>query len=144
MGIFLETVELINRAPVNLTVKFDGQEKTLKPGSNWVPYVTVEFAKNQNPIMGSQDPYNPHISGCSYLVGIAGTKDPVTPLTPEEWETHLGRPCREDEQVLFEDRYGSDPKAKLVTYGKGKRTNARSRNDAGTSPTGNADFSGKV
>lgn len=142
-GIFAETIDLVNRAPVDLSVVFDGQSKTLKPGSNLVPKIVVSCAKNQNPIMGSGDPYNPHASGCSYLVGVRGSKDPIDPLTPEEWADHLGKPCREDVQQLFEDRYGNDPKAKLVLLNKGKKTTARSRHDAGSSPSGLADFSSK-
>ncbi len=144
MGIFLEQVILFNRAPIALIVQFDGQCKTLEPGNNTVPGVTVQFAKNQNPIMGSQDPYNPHISGGRYLVGVVGTKDDVTPLTKEEWDAHLGAPCREDVQRLFDDKYGSDPKAKLQTYGKGRKTTASSRHDAGSSPSGNSEFSGRT
>ncbi len=144
MGIFLEQVELINRAPVTLTVQFDGQCKELKPGSNFVPAVTVPFAKNQNPIMGTQNPYDPHISGCRFLVGVKGTKDPIEPLTVEEWEEHLSRPCREDERQIFEDRYGNDPKAKQLVRGKGRKTTANSRYDAGAAPAGNSDFSSKA
>lgn len=142
MGIFHESVELFNRAPIDLTVTFDGQAKTLKPGLNSVPAVVVPYAKNQNPIMGSQDPYNPNISGCRFLVGVPG-KDECKPLTKAEWEDHLSRPCREDEQRWFEDRYGNDPKAKLVTHGKGRKNTAQSRYDAGSAPTGTAEFSGK-
>jgi hypothetical protein len=142
-GVFSEQVELINRAPVELSVMFDGQTKTLVPGSNIVPRIVVPFAKNQNPIMGTQDPYNPHITGCQYLVGVAGTKDPVKFLTNEQWEEHLGKPCREDVDQLFEDRYGADPKAKLVVLNKGRKSTARSRHDAGSSPKGNSTFSGK-
>lgn len=147
-GIFQDMVELINRAPIDLSVQFDGQSKVLAPGSNMVPKVVVPFAKNQNPIMGTQDPYNPHISGCQYLVGVRAPegqkqKEPIKFLTNEEWADHLGKPCREDVQQLFEDRYGTDPKAKLVMLNKGKATTARSRHDAGASPSGNADFSGK-
>jgi len=143
MGIFLEHVQLFNRAPVALTVQFDGQCKTLEPGPNTVPGIVVQYAKNQNPIMGSQDPYNPHIDGGKYLLGVVGTKDDVTPLTKEEWEAHTNAPCREDVQRLFEDRYGSDPKAKLVAFGKGRKTTANSRYDAGASPAGNSEFSSK-
>ena len=155
-GIFQDMVELVNRTPLELdekaaeiSVQFDGQSKTLVRGSNMVPRIVVPFAKNQNPIMGTQDPYNPHISGCQYLVGVkapAGNKqkDPIEPLTMEEWNDHMGKPCREDVQQLFEDRYGTDPKAKLVLLNKGKKTTARSRHDAaGSSPMGNAEFSGK-
>lgn len=139
-GIFQETVTLINRAPVDLTVQFDGQCKTLTPGPNEVPNAVVAYAKNQNPIMGTQDPYNPHISGCRYLVGVRGTKDNCKPLTKAEWEEHLNRPCREDERQWFADKYGNDPKAKLVTYGKGRQTAATSRYDAGGAESGKAAF----
>lgn len=143
-GIFQETIELINRAPIPLSVTFDGQSKTLTPGSNFVPRIVVSFAKNQNPIMGTQDPYNPHMSGCQYLVGVKGTKDPIKPLTKAEWEDHCKRPCREDEQQWFADKYGSDPKAKLVTHGKGRKSTANSRYDAGASVSGTSEFSGKA
>lgn len=143
-GIFPETVELFNRAPIELSVCFDGQSKALTPGKNLVPRMVVPFAKNQNPIMGTADPYNPHMSGGQYLVGVVGTKDNCTPLTKDEWEEHLRRPCREDEQILFQDKYGNDPKAKLVVHGKGRRTTASSRSDAGSAPRGAADFSGKA
>ncbi len=136
MGIFLEQVELFNRAPVDLTVQFDGQCKTLKPGKTTVPGVVVQYAKNQNPVMGSQDPYNPHISGAQYLVGVVGSKDNCEPLTAEEWADHLNQPCRENVQQWFEDNYGSDAKAKLVARGKGKKTTANSRYDAGSSVLG--------
>jgi hypothetical protein len=132
MGIFFEQVTLINRAPIDLTVMFDGQCKTLTPGENIVPRVVVEFAKNQNPIMGSANPNDPSISGGRYLVGVKGALDEeVEPLTPEEWEAHLGRPCRINEEEAFQERYGGDPKARLVVHGKGRKTTANSRNEAG-------------
>ena len=71
MGIFYEMCELVNRAPVNLQVMFDGQVKTLTPGKNIVPKAVVMFAKNQNPIMGSGSPHDPSVHGCRYLVGVA-------------------------------------------------------------------------
>ncbi len=133
MGIFFEQVTLINRAPVNLTVMFDGQCKTLTPGENIVPRVVVEFAKNQNPIMGSANPNDPSIDGGQYLVGIKDGPpgEQTEPLTPEEWEAHLGRPCRIDEEEAFRERYGADPKARMVVHGKGRKTTANSRNEAG-------------
>ncbi len=147
MGIFYENVVLINRAPVNLTVTFDGQSKTLVPGENSVPAIVVEFAKNQNPIMGSGDPNNPHISGGRYLVGVKGSPDPTdetTPLTKDEWEDHMRRPCREDEEAAFQERYGSDPKAKMVLHGKGRKSTANSRTEAGAgNGPANVSFSGR-
>lgn len=145
MGIFFEQAVLINRAPINLTVTFDGQAKTLVPGENIVPLVVVDYAKNQNPIMGKQDPNNPNISGGKYLVGVKGGYDEETePLTIEEWEAHLNRPCRTDEQEAFIERYGGDPKARMVIHGKGRKTTANSRTEAGSGngPT-NVNFSGR-
>lgn len=133
MGIFHEMCVLVNRAPVNLTVMFDGQCKTLTPGKNYVPKCVVMFAKNQNPIMGSASPHDPTLAGCRYLVGVAEEGDDVEPLTPEEWEEHLNRPSREDEQESFREKYGNDPKARLVTLNKGRKSTARSAYEAGAS-----------
>jgi hypothetical protein len=144
MGVFQETVQLVNRAPVNLTVTFDGQSKTLVPGVNSIPQVSVSFAKNQNPIMGSHDPYNPHANGARYLVGVIGSKDPIEPLTEAEWEAHLGAPTRDDFQRIFDDKYSANPKARLVIKGAGKKTSANSVFDAGGSPQGNSEFTGKA
>lgn len=94
MAVFHELVELFNRTPVDLSVRFDGQEHTLEPGWNTVPKIVVPFAKNQHPVMGSGDPDNPSIRGTEYLVGQKGTKDNCLPLTEEEWDAHLGKPCR--------------------------------------------------
>lgn len=139
MGIFYELVEIVNRAPVNLTVRYDGQEMTLKPGSNRLPRQAWQYAMNQNPIMGSQSPEDPSIYGARFLVGLA--EDPVTypcdMLTVEEWEDHLKRPMRLDELALFEERYGGDPKARMVLHGgRGRAASAaRSRSDAGRGET---------
>ncbi len=133
IGIFYEMCELTNRSPVNLTVQFDGQCKTLTPGKNVVPVAVIQFAKNQNPIMGSQSPHDPTIAGAQYLVGCAEFGDDVEPLTEEEWADHLGKPSRADEQEAFQERYGGDPKARLVVQGKGRKTTARSGYEAGGS-----------
>lgn len=133
MGIFYEMCTLVNRAPVNLQVMFDGQVKTLTPGKNIVPKAVVMFAKNQNPIMGSGSPHDPSVAGCQYLVGVAEFGDDVTPLTEEEWETHLDKPARDNMDEAFEERYGNDPKAKMVILNKGRKTAARSAYEAGAS-----------
>jgi len=128
MGIFYEMVEVFNRAPVALTVRFDGQDTTLKPGKNSIPKVAVSYAKNQQPIMGSADANNPNISGARYLLGIVGI-DECTPLTKEEWEAHLGMPCRIDYDQFMEDRLC--PKEHVEIKGKGKKIQAKSSFDAG-------------
>jgi hypothetical protein len=132
MGIFYDQIEVFNRAPVPLSVRFDGQELTLPPGPGRLPSITIPFAMNQNPVMGSQDPNNPHWSGAQYLIGVVGKSDfPCEPLTKEEWEAHLGRPCRLDEVAIFEEKYSGDPKAKMVTRGQKDKPAARNRYEAG-------------
>ena len=142
MGVFYEHAEVINRAPVELTVTFDGQCKTLQPGKNMIPRVTIPYAQNQNPIMGTQDPNNPSIYGGRYLVGIPGQDLPkdCEPLTAAEWAAHLGEPQRIDSKAAFEERYGSDPKARLVVHGVGRRTTANSKFEAGVGLKGLSTF----
>src|SRR5690349_8881375 len=142
MGIFHEQVEVINRAPINLTVTFDGQQKTLKPGKNMLPRLVVPYAQNQNPIMGSQDPNNPTIVGAKYLISVVGEDLPenLEPLTAEEWADHLGQPQRINSQQAFEEQYANDPKAKLVLRGKKGGVPAKSAYEAGGATKGNSSF----
>ncbi len=128
MGIFQELVTIVNRAPINITGRFDGQEITLVPGENAVPRVTIPFIKNQNPVMGSADADNPNISGAQYLIGVKG-RDNCEPLTKDEWEAHCSRPCRIDEEAFFSDRLNQNEH--LTVRGKGKKTQAKSAFDAG-------------
>lgn len=132
MGLFYEMCEVFNRAPIGLSIVFDGQEISLPPlKATQVPRVAFSNGMNQNPIMGSVDPNNPHISGGQYLIGIVGDPEyPCTPLTEDEWNTHLGKPCRVNELVAFEERYGGDPKARMVVHGKGRKTTANNRSEA--------------
>ena len=142
MGIFQNLVEVVNRAPEDITITFDGQCKTLTPGTNHIPRVTVDYGKNQNPIMGSQSPYNPHISGAKYLIGVVGedTPEDCEPLTAAEWADHLGQPQRENAQLAFEDKYGGDPKAKLVVRGRKGKPAAASVYEAGRGAPGSGTF----
>ena len=134
MGIFLETKKCFNRAPVPLEIRFDGQEFTAPALSEFaIPEIVIPFAKNQHPIMGSVDPYNPSMSGGKYLIGVVG-KDDCTPLTKKEWNAHLEAPTREDQRIVFADKYGNDPKARMVVMGKGRKSTASSRTEAGGSP----------
>lgn len=129
MGIFHEMRRVRNLAPVNLTVKFDGQELTLPPGESDIPKVTVEYAMNQNPIMGTADADNPNISGGQYLVVPVKSKYDREPLSQAEWEEHLRRPCRIDEQAFFEDKLGAHEK--MIVKGAGRKTQAKSLFDKG-------------
>ena len=139
MGLFYEHQQVFNRAPVDITVTFDGQSMGLPPGVSSIPKIAVPFGKNQNPVMGTADPNNPHMSGGEYLLGVVG-EDNCEPLTKEQWEAHLNRPCRFDEVALFEERYGNDPKARMIVHGKGKKTTANSRSDAEAVVRGTSTF----
>ena len=117
MGVFHELVTLVNRAPVPLTVRFDGQEQTIQPGENQIPKISVTCAKNQNPIMGSADADNPSMAGAQYLVGVKDTEDDCTPLTTEEWHTHLGKPSRMNVDDLIVSKL-NPKKERLVVRGR--------------------------
>lgn len=143
MGIFYEQTQIRNLAPEVLEVQFDGQRKRIPLGVSELPSHVVPYAMNQNPIRGTQDPGNPHMSGCKYLVVPVGTEYDREPLTPEEWEEHLARPMRMDEKALWEEKYAADPKARMVVSGKKGKAAAKNRYEAGSSPQGLASFSGK-
>lgn len=139
-GIFLQRIRIFNRAPIALAVFFDGERNTIPPGFYELPAVTLYHAKNQNPIMGSGDPDNPHQSGTRYLITEEGDEDHGKAMTAEEWAEHLGKPCRVDEQAAFNERYANDPKAKLIVRGAKQSSTARNRYEAGSAPKGTADF----
>ncbi len=147
MGIFYKHVPVFNRAPVSLSVRFDGQDIELPPGPATLPEIVIPFALNQHPIMGSQDPNNPHVSGARYLIGVMGQEaiawqaaSNCEPLTRQEWEDHLCRPCRIDEEAVFAEKYANDPKARMVILGKGRKSTASSVQEAGKAPRGEASF----
>ncbi len=138
MGIFQEMVMVVNRTPITLTATFDGQETFLPPGESPLPKVAVNYAKNQNPIMGSADPTNPSLSGARYLLGVKGTHDDCEPLTKEEWDAHCDAACRMDWKSLLEDVVRPDEK--VVVKGKKRGTQAKSAFDAGVRNHGTANF----
>lgn len=140
MGIFQKLVNVYNRAPVELYVMFDGQRKEVPPGLSQLPDITIPYAKNQNPVMGSADPNNPQMSGARYLIVEENHDGYGVPMDRQEWEAHMKRPCRIDEEAAFAERYGNDPKARQVLHGKGKKTIAGSRYEAGGNPGGLASF----
>lgn len=121
MSFFGEIVTLINRAPITLNCRYDGKDVVLQPGENHgFAKVAVIYAKNQNPINGTEDPNNPSIGGCRYLVGVKGSKDNCKPLTKEEWTLHLSKPQRLNRDLIIEER--GDPKSREVVKGKKVRS----------------------
>ncbi len=63
---------LINRTSHQLKYTKDGRDYTLEPGENYVNSDHVRFARVQNPIMGTRDPYTLQ---SQFLVGIKGKDD---------------------------------------------------------------------
>lgn len=142
-GIFIPRVNIFNRAPTTLFVMFDGERSPIPPGISELPQIALRHAENQNPIMGSGDPYNPGAMGTKYLIVVEGEDGWMQPLTKEEWEDHLQRPCRDDENIWFEQQYGNDPKAKLQKRGSRNAVHARNRSDAGGPLNVNAEFTAR-
>jgi hypothetical protein len=91
-----ETVTLINRTSKPLRCMFDGQRFVFQPGPNpGVPVVVVQYAKDQNPVMGTQDRYE--YEGSQYLVGVEAWGDDVSPLEQSDAQERLDRSSIEDE-----------------------------------------------
>lgn len=134
MGVFQELITVVNRAPIPITARFDGQEIVIPVGESPLPSQTINYAKNQNPIMGSQDPLNPSLSGARYLLGVKGTKDNCTPLTKDEWTAHCAAASRMDLADLFEDVLLTNEHVEV--RGKGRQTQARGRQDKGVAVSG--------
>ena len=121
MGIFQQMLKVYNRAPWPISIRFDGQDMVLKPGVNEIPEQVLPNALNQHPLMGSQDPDNPHVTGAEYLIGIIGKekKYPCDPLTPEQIEQQTNNPSRWDYMPMFDGQLGKQDK---VEVRKGKKS----------------------
>ena len=139
MGIFQEMVIVVNRTPVPLNVRFDGQDTVLPPGESALPKVAVGYAKNQNPIMGSADPNNPSLSGARYLLGVKDTHDDCKKLTKDEWDAHCDAACRMDWKALVED-VGVKPGEHYAIKGKKGGVQAKSAFDQGVRNRGTANM----
>jgi hypothetical protein len=132
MGVFHDMVTVINLAPIPLSVTFDGQTTKIPVGESQIPRVTVNYAKNQNPVPGSADMTNPSISGAQYMISVKGYEvDRQTPFTREEWEAFDNKPSRWNVDDHFADQLG--PKEHVVIRGtKAKnKVQAKSSFDAG-------------
>lgn len=62
---------LVNRTQHQLTYVKNGREHKLEPGENWVNSDVIRFAKAQNPVRGSKDPYSLSFES---LVGLKAGK----------------------------------------------------------------------
>jgi len=143
MGIFFKRTKIFNRAPVELSVFFDGQREPIPSGFYELPDQTIYMAKNQNPIMGTGEADNPHVSGTQYLICEEADPGFGVALSEAEWDEHLQRPSRVNEEAAFAEKYQNDPRAKLVVRGKGKKSTAASRYEANAVVRGTAEFTSR-
>lgn len=131
LGMYRESVTLVNRTNRDLTVRYDGEDLVLHPGDNpGFPADAAPYAKRQNILMGSRHPLNPmkFIS----LFGVKGTKDDCTPIPDEVMESadkkleimdrdgeHWGEPLEKKVQLLRKRRWSVDEAAVAMPEGIG-------------------------
>jgi len=115
MGVFHEQMAVVNRAPWPLSVTFDGAEMSLQPGPGFIPRQVWSYALNQNPLMGSQDAYNPNVSGAEYLIGDPAkpTKYPCDLLTREQVESQRNKLLCYNYEELMEPKLGKRDKIEI-------------------------------
>lgn len=78
----MQYVKLVNRTGRKLKGTWDGKIYEIAPnGAYQFPLAVAQAIKRQNPIMGSEDPYNMTMD---YLVGIEEEGDPIDALTDEQ------------------------------------------------------------
>jgi hypothetical protein len=84
LGVFRDSVTLVNRTDRNLNVRYDGEDITIVPGENQgFPKIAVPYAKRQNPLKGSKHPIDPRIF--ISMVGVKARpnekqKDDISPI----------------------------------------------------------------
>lgn len=137
MGVFQEMTTVVNRTSKPLNVRFDGQDFLLQPNYtaegerikgvvNQIPSQTVAYAKSQNVLMGSEDPFDP--SEYAVLIGVvakAGQK--------QKDEISFCEQSNEPTRVKLSEYLGDDPTIKEIKLG-GRQTPAARRGET-TGPT---------
>ena len=137
MGVFQELVTVINRTSKPLNVRFDGQDFELKPNYNvegelikgvvnQIPSQTVIYAKSQNVLMGSEDPFDP--SEFVVLIGAVAKKG-----QKQKDDISYCEQSNEPTRVRLKDYLGDDPMIKEIRLG-GRQTPAARRGET-TGPT---------
>ena len=122
MGIFHEQVELVNRTSKVLHLRFDGQDVELQPNydvdgallpdvHNMVPTITAPYAKSQNVLMGSEDPFDP--SEYIVLVGVKVKKG-----QKQKDDISYCEQSNELTRVKLADYLGDDPTIKEIKVGR--------------------------
>ncbi len=82
----MQHVTLVNRTTRNLEGLWDGKHYTLAPGKHSFPDTLAMKFKDQNPVMGSLDPYTGRMDS---LIGIEEYRDDCSPIEQsdaiEQW-----------------------------------------------------------
>lgn len=73
----MEFVTLVNRSSKTLNGTWAGRQREITPGQHQFPLVEALKYKEQNPIMGSEDPYTMQKE---YLIGIVENGDDISPV----------------------------------------------------------------
>jgi hypothetical protein len=126
MGFFHEQVEIVNRTSKPLNVRYDGQDMTIPPGYDkdgkrikdqhiMVPRMIIQYALNQNVLMGSEDPQSP--SHFDSLVGFIEPKEKKT-----KWYHDIGYHEQSEEltRVPLREYLEDDPQVKNIVV-RGRR-----------------------
>ena len=95
---------IINRTSLPLDVTFNARTYILKPGKNEnLPYLLSQFAKNQHPIMGTEDPFvvteRPYQGG-QWKVGVEDTSDDLSPIADDAGADKVERISRDEGNYL--------------------------------------------
>lgn len=70
-------VTLVNRSSKELIGTWNGKRTVIAPGKNSFPEIMAVKFKEQNPVMGTLDPYS---MDRDYLCGIEEYNDPIDPI----------------------------------------------------------------
>lgn len=121
----MEWVTVGNRSSKPLTIMFGGRQFDLPPFPKTVhlPAVVASAGLNQHPVMGTENPYNPH--DVQYLIYVEEWKK--LPKTPIEQSESIERI---DRSLLPPDR--QNPK---VFHGAGRPVIERAENSRGVTAT---------
>lgn len=77
----MQYVTLVNRSSKVLKGTWDGRHFDLAPGQHQFPEIQAVKFKEQNPVMGSEDPYTLQKE---YLCGIVEHHDDISPIEQTE------------------------------------------------------------
>lgn len=85
-----DIVTVVNRTSRAVESTFDGRVSVI-PAHGEKPMLVqqAELAKRQNPVMGTEDPFNPYAG--TYLLGVKEWGDDITPIEQSACEERFDR-----------------------------------------------------